>query len=399
MYYGVIFLLLSLIAVYCFYIPSTKNYTIFKALAFLLLFLTSGLRYETAVDWVNYKRFFENVDYIYNIFNYGFTGFFIKYPNEPLFTLLNSLVRTFTDNVQVLFFFISLITTTLLFKSLHYFTERKYFFFSVMLYYVLIFFILDMSGIRQCIALNIIFYAFKPLSESKLIRYCFLVILASMFHISAFIFIFGPLFRKKINISIIISLFIIGMIVFIVRIQWMVSFIQSLYPLFSNSDIYLKILAYTTSESIVSKARPIFIMLFVNSILYLFYLVGRKKYIDKGSISTIFDNLFTMYILTTLFLWEISDFGVRIGLYFTLGLIISLPFINEFFKKTSRFFIVCFIIFYCFINARPYILENRSVISYNPYQNYLIYEIFNIESTGPHRLNVYLNDIKEKQKK
>ena len=100
-----------------------------------------------------------------------------------------------------------------------------------------------------------------------------------------------------------------------------------------------------------------------------------------------------MYILTTLFLWEISDFGVRFGLYFTIGLIICLPYINDFFKKTSRVFIVCFIIFYSFINIRPYILEHRSVITYNPYQNYAIYKIFGLKSTGIHRRDIYLDDV------
>ena len=397
MYYGVIFFVLTLIAIYCFYIPSTKYYKIFKDIAFLLLFLTSGLRYETAVDWVNYKRFFENVDPIYSIFDNGLTGFFNEYNTEPFFTLLNSLVRTFTDDVQVLFFIISLITTTLLFKSIQFFSERKYFFFSVMLYYVLIFFILDMSGIRQCIALNVIFYAVKPLSDNKLIKYYFLVILASFFHFSAFIFIFGPLFRKKINISIIISIFILGMLVFLLRIDWMVNFIQYLHPIFSNNDIYQEILIYTTDERIVNQARPIFIMLFVNSFLYLFYLMGRKKFIEKGSVSTILDNLFTLYILTTLFLWEISDFGVRFGLFFAVGLIICLPYLNEFFKETSRFFIVCFIILYCFVNARPYILENRSVITYNPYQNYVIYELFDLKSTGPQRREIYIQELESKE--
>lgn len=393
MYYGVIFFLLSVISIYCFYNPSTRYFNKFKTFAFLILFFTSGLRYETAVDWVNYKFFFENVDYIYNIFDQGFVSFFVKYPKEPLFTILNSIVRTFTDNVQVLFFLISLFTTTLLFKSVQNYTKKEYFLFSILLYYVLIFFILDMSGIRQCIALNILFYSFKFLSDNRLKRYLLFVLLASMFHYSAIIFILGMFLRKKIKLSILITLFVFGMIIFLFRIRWMVFSVESLFSLLSDNYIYLRLWSYTVSEGVVSEERPIFIMLFINSFLYFFYLIGRRKYLDKDLDNVIFINLFSLFILSTLFFWEIAEFGVRSGLYFSIGLIISLPLMIEFFTKNSKFFIVSFILLYCFVNIRPYVLEHRSVISYNPYQNYLIYELFEIKSTGTERRDTYVREL------
>jgi len=393
MYYGLIFVLLSLISVYCFYNPTTIYFKNFKVFAFFLLFITSGLRFETAVDWVNYKLYFKNVDYIHDIFNQGFLDFFIKHPKEPLFTILNSLVKAFTNNVQVLFFLISLFTTTLLFKSINNYTQKKYFLFSILLYYVLIFFILDMSGIRQCIALNILFYSFKFLNEKRLKRFLFFVFLASMFHYSAIVFVFGVFLRKKVNLSIITTLFLVGMGVFLFRIRWMVFSIQSLFSLFSDNNLYLRLWKYTVSESIVSKERPIFIMLFVNSIIYLFYLIGKRKYLNRNDDNFIFINLYSLFILSTLFLWEISDFGVRFGLYFSMGLIISLPYILDFFNNISKSFIVSFILLYCFINIRPYVLEDRSVITYNPYQNYLIYELFDIKSTGSERREIYISDL------
>ena len=173
----------------------------------------------------------------------------------------------------------------------------------------------------------------------------------------------------------------------------MVYSIDSFFSLFSDNYFYLRLWNYTVSESVVSKERPIFIMLFVNSFLYLFYLILRRKFVNNSVVSIIFLNLYTMFILTTLFLWEISDFGVRFGLYFSMGLVISLPYILEFFNKMSKSFIVSFIVLYCFINARQYIFEDRSVISYNPYQNYIIYESFDIKSTGADRRDIYINEL------
>jgi transmembrane protein EpsG len=395
MYYGVIFIALSFMAIYTFYKPSTIHYKNFKWIAFMLLFLTSGLRYETAVDWVNYQKNFESTIGIFDIFNGGFSFLNIINSGEPAFALLNSLIRAFTDNVQVLFFVISLISTTILFKSIEYFTERKYFFTSVFLYYVLIFWILDMSGIRQSIALSILFYAFKPLSENKLSRYLFLVFMAGMFHFSALIFIFGIFLTKKINRSVILTLFTIGMIFFVFRIRWMVPSIDSLYTLFSDNYLYLRMWNYTIMDSVVGKERPIFIMLFVNSFLYLFYFWGREKYTENGIRSTVFFNLYTLFMLVTFFFWEISDFGVRFGLYFSIGLIICLPYILQYFKKPLNIFVVSLIVFYGFINIRPIILEYRSVISYNPYQNYIIYSVFDLKSTGEGRRDIYINELEE----
>ena len=239
-----------------------------------------------------------------------------------------------------------------------------------------------MSGIRQAIALNILLFAFKPLTEDKLWKYFLLVIIATMFHFSALVFMFGLFLRTKINTIIIVNLVIIGLVVFVFRIKWMVNSIESLFSLFSDNYVYMRLFTYTTGESIVSKERPIFFMLFVNVFLYLFYLYGRERYLKKDDVNNVFFNLYTLFILSTLFLWEISDFGVRFGLYFSLGIIICLPYILEFFKKDSKFIVICFIILYSFNNARTFFLEDRTVISYNPYQNYILYELFDLKRTG-----------------
>ena len=395
MYYGVIFMALSFMAVHTFYSPSTRHYKILKWVAFLLLFLTSGLRYETAVDWVNYQKKFQDSTNIFDFFNGGYSFLSIFNSGEPAFALLNSLIRTFTDNVQVLFFISSLISTTILFKSIEHFTERKYFFLSVFLYYVLIFWVLDMSGIRQAIALSILFFSLKPLSENNLSRYLFLVFIAGMFHFSALLFILGIFLTKKVNKYIILTLFTIGMIVFLFRIRWMVSSLESLSSLFIDNYLYLRVWNYAVMDAAFAKERPIFLMLFVNSFIFLFYFWGREKYTIKDIRSTIFFNLYTLFMLVTFFFWEISDFGVRFGFYFSIGLIICLPYILQYFKKPLNISVVSLILFYGFINMRPIILEHRSVISYNPYQNYIIYSAFDIKSTGEERRDIYISELEE----
>lgn len=399
MYYGIIFFLLSLIAVYSFYIPSTKYFKIFKAIAFLLLLLTSGLRYETAVDWVNYKRFFEDVNPIFTIFENGLTGFFNEYHTEPLYTLLNSFIRTFTDDIQVLFFVISLITTTLLFKSIQFFSERKYFFFSIMLYYVLIFFVLDMSGIRQCISLNIVLYAFRYLIERKNIRFLLIVVFASLFHFSALIFLFAPLLLgKKIRLSSLLIIMSLGIIIFVFRIRWLTYSIQTIESLYPDNIVVSKIYAYTISNAIYTKEVKIYIMLLINIFLGIVILYGRDRYWKNNVTNSIFFNLLVAYFFFIFVFWEISAIGFRFGLYFILGLIYFLPKIVDFFSKNSRILVLSFIIMYSFMHIRVYILEDKSVITYNPYQNYLIHKIFKIESTGLERRDIYIQDVRKLEK-
>lgn len=100
-------------------------------------------------------------------------------------------------------------------------------------------------------------------------------------------------------------------------------------------------------------------------------------------------------MLATMFLWEIADFGIRFGLYFSIGILYCLPQIILFFNKISKPIIITFVLFYSFVNARQFIMEDRSVIPYNPYQNYLIYEFFDLKSTGPERLTIYFNELNQ----
>jgi hypothetical protein len=90
MYYGILFLLLCIFSIYGYYSPEGKYFKSIKLLAFTILVTTSGLRYQTAVDWLNYQIYFEQIEPISRIFNKGILEFFIAYPKEPLFTILNS---------------------------------------------------------------------------------------------------------------------------------------------------------------------------------------------------------------------------------------------------------------------------------------------------------------------
>lgn len=394
MYYGIIYIIILLFAVYTFNYPKTKYFEKMKIVIFIILVFTSGLRFETAVDFYAYVRKFESMETINNLFNYNLSGFFIAYPGEVGFTILNSLVKSLVDNVQVLFFIISLFTTTLLFKSLSLYIPRKTFFLSLLLYYVFIFFILDMSGIRQGIALNIVFYAISKLEKSDVLKFMICVFIASLFHISAALFLLAPIFLNiNPNKKMLLAFIIIGLVVFIFRIRWINPVIDAIYSIFSENYFVARLYNYTTSTAVYAKERPIFIMLFVNLLLYLFSLRVKDKYLVDNRMNNIFFNMFSLFMLSTLFLWEISDFGVRFGLYFSLGLVYCLPQMTSFFTEKSRPFVLIFLLLYAFIHIRVYVIEDRSVITYNPYQNYLIHEVFDLKSTGPERLAIYLDEL------
>lgn len=396
MYYGIIFAILVMFGLYTFHYPNTKYFRIMKCIAFFVLLFTAGFRYETAVDFYSYRLKFENTESISNILKNDITQFFFKYPSEPGYTLLNAIVRTFTNNVQVLFFLISLFTTSLLFLSLSKYCSKKLFFFSLLLYYVLIFFILDMSGVRQCLALNIILFSIQYLIENHNKKFIINVILASIFHFSALIFLFAPLFlKKKISKKILLPILILGLAVFLLRIRWLKSLIDIIVLLLPDNIIVTRIYSYTTKTAIYAQERPIFIMFFVNLFLYLFFLFRKDFYLEHNIKNIVFFNLYTLFMLATMFLWEIADFGIRFGLYFSIGILYCLPQIILFFNKISKPIIITFVLFYSFVNARQFIMEDRSVIPYNPYQNYLIYEFFDLKSTGPERLTIYFNELNQ----
>lgn len=267
-------------------------YYIYMGLSFAILFFTYGFRDFSAIDDGAYGRIFESVSEI------GWINQFLNTTMEPGYLMLNYIVSMFTHD----YLYMQLITSFIpLF--LFYYGFKKYrnmisiptavFFLCTMLYFQMI----SVALIRMFIGISIIFVAFYYIPKRKPIKYMSLVILASIFHYSAFFLIFLTYFAinkkslsKKATRTYLL-LFIMTPFIFIIISKFIVPLLGSRYS------------HYGSIESI-----EIGFSTFTTLPLILFLLLFYRKFHSNNQLY--FKLFLTIYALSII----ISLFGGMVGL-------------------------------------------------------------------------------------
>jgi hypothetical protein len=337
------------------------------------------------VDWPGYTLFFENslspIEAVHSYF-LGNIEFELGY------TLLNAFVGLFTDNVQWLFLLVSFFTSLLLFNSLPKYSKNL--FLSLLVYFSIVYFVLDMSGIRQCIALNIFLYSIQFIISGKFVRYFMLIIVAALFHTTALILIpFYFILKVNFKSYILLSVSLAGVLISLLKISWISIVLEKIIGAFFVAAITGKLYGYGNREDV----RSFGFGFILNIVILLFFVFKRKSFNDQ-MVFNVFLNMYVVGLFFYYFTWELTEMSSRLRLYFVVSNLALFPFIVELYKPMFKkyavvMFTVCFSFFYC----RPYILGMREVISYVPYQNYLVYSVFYLESTGEERLRIFSNEV------
>jgi hypothetical protein len=176
---------------------------------------------------------------------------------------------------------------------------------SVFIYITLGFFAFSFSGLRQAIAISIVFYSFKYIQERSLIKFLLCVILAISFHTSAIIFIFAyPLYQlrlKPIQLCFVVITFILT---FLLR-----------------NIIYLPI--YTLYKGVEGHIQNTgaYTMLFVMiGVLVLSYLFGPKYSVGFNA----YKNYMIVAIFIQIFASQ-STIAMRAGYYYYIFITLLIP--------------------------------------------------------------------------
>ena len=159
----------------------------FPLIVIFILLVTAGFRYETGVDWKVYASMFSTTPPINEITNAVGRELIFSSPDYG-YCLLISIVKYFGGSIQTVFFIVSLITYIFLYKALTFFSSGKTT--SLLIYFSLLFFILDMSGLRQSLALSIFFYSIQYIYNGRFSKFMLFIMLAASFHWSAYLLIF-----------------------------------------------------------------------------------------------------------------------------------------------------------------------------------------------------------------
>lgn len=394
MIYLIIFILLAVFSWFEIkHIFTNKQWIYAQNFLIILLFLIAGLRYETGVDWAGYQYYYDKIAPFDEAFNSdNFKGVFLTL--DLGYALFNSIVKMFGGGIQVIFFIVSAVSFRLLLLNLRFYT--KYVITGLLVYYCFYFFVLDMSGLRQGIAVQLVLYALQYLLNGKSKKnFIWYVVLAGSIHWSAFILLllyFLPKY-KTIKYSSIIIFSCLFLFIFNIKIvELLIPNIQMLLKW--NTLLIGKLDAYTSHKTF-SKAReidPLTLFAIVRIlIIYGLFVLYKSKLESFKYINFVF-NLFLLEIICYFGLYELNEISERLRYYFMFSEIILLSMIfsvlrHYFFKDMMYLFVV----FIAMFNSAPFILEFPSTVAYHPYQNYIIYKVLNKKSTGEQRLQQHID--------
>lgn len=207
--------------------------TILIVLVIILFSMVSGFRaYNIGTDTPNY---------VTHIMNYQMNSNYVRYATEPGLRILSILSGYLYKGPTFVLVTVSFLINTLIVIRLWSFKSKLSFSYAIFIYSLLYYF-LTYSGIRQMLAVSIVFWASKYMIEKRYVKYVLYVVVASLFHNSAVIALGIPLldailskktYRKD------------KLLIFVILIPLMIIF--SLVFIESQFGLFSRYIGYTTN--------------------------------------------------------------------------------------------------------------------------------------------------------
>lgn len=382
MFYLIIFVILLVMSVLEISKVDKGSHRILIQLSWLILVVVAGTRYETGADWVGYIKYLDQVAPLGKFITTGQTGGNVGF--EFGYFLFCALLKQLGLGFQWLIFFVTLFNVSLITKALKNYTH--YVVWGLFVYYSLLYITVEFSLIRQAIAASICFYSYKFIEERKLGKFLLLVIIASSFHRSAIIML--PLYfvlQIRFSNTVLIVVTLVGCLVMLLRIPWITSSLMFVGG-FLGDDFLHKIIFYT-QNSVFSISREVGLGFFLNIALLFMFLLNRK-FIDDKKYGNLFLNLYVVNLIVYYYVYEFMEISVRLGLYFMYSLIVLFPVLLECCSVYYNRLVWGAVLFlYCAACNIKIYTNHPTTIVYNPYQNYIVYQILDKRSVGKKRLD------------
>lgn len=307
------------------------------ALFFFFVFMTIliALRHESiGKDARNYIYYFER-------FSKLSWNQLVNEPIELGFTYFNKIISLFTKEPQVFLAVTSIVIAAMIYptyKRLCVDTSL-----TIVLYVTMSTFVVSFSGIRQMLAIGIGFLAYECTRKKKLILFILCVILAVLFHTSAFMLVFMyPLYHAKITK------------------KWLLAVIPALVLVFLfNKQIFSTLgllLAHFTKYDASITQTGAFTMLILFSVFAVFtFLIPKEGTLDAEIIGL--RNFLLLSVALQMFA-PLHTIAMRMNYYYIIFIPLLLPKIIEArsmrweqIAKASRHVMVVFFLVYFFFNA------------------------------------------------
>lgn len=325
------YIILVIASSWSIFIKHGKSYSklLFCFLTFLLI-LHDGLRWEVGTDWFAYYDFYKSCISSESDFEIGYVW-------------LNKLVYTLTGGDYTIFLFLLACFVYLSFQHLF----KNYSVYPILSLLILYSSILPYLGMnRQIIAICICLFSVKFILERKFLPWLILILLATLFHLSAIMFIVTYFLDKKLSGKTIVIISILSLIVAL-------SGIVNLLPLdfFNNfgSHIADRGEAYMNMEqNYVSSTLNTLLGIIKRGIWIVLLLIYRDRFKDYKYYNLFFNIIFAGFIMYMIFSGTVLQFIVGRGLlFFSLFETVMIPFIIKSSDRLSRLLIFIFIIGLC----------------------------------------------------
>lgn len=304
-YYFYLIFVLSLIAL----LGSLKRnslksnfYVVFFSILTLILF--QSLRKSTiGIDVVTYLNFFERLS-TENIENFQDE----YYSLEVGYLYFNKFIGLLTSDNQL---FLGVISAAI-FLPIGYviYKNSVNVYLSIIALVTLGIFNFSFSGLRQSIAIGLVFLSYEFIKKRKLLWFILIVLLASSFHKSALVFLAAyPLYSLKIKKKHFLIVLVLIAVIFSLKSFLLRFFISTAFEKYDNSELLVETGAYTM----------FFVMLFIYSL---------SVFIKNQAVSSEKFDSFSNYMLVAVIIQiaaSESQIAMRAGYYYYIFVILLLP--------------------------------------------------------------------------
>jgi len=348
------------------------NFTVWAL--FILFF---GCRGFIGWDWHSYYPFFKELKPLYQF------DFNTKSIYDKGFVIYASIIKSFTNDYRLFIFISTLIDGILLHFAFKKHLPKNLYAFAFIMFIAMEGIILEANLMRNIKGILLFLLSIQYIEKRNILKFIILNLIGICFHWSSIIFL--PLYffiHKKIDLKIIIYIFIVGNIIYLSQLEYITPFLKIFSKYFGvtaseKTDWYFKSAFFTKQYGItlgyLEKISTSFlIMLYYN------------KLIEKSKVNIIFINCFLIFIIINFYFSEVSIIITRLGNLFVFSYWILWPQIIGLSTNVSKYILFIFISVY--LNLRvakttENILFKYDNVLFDKCQNFKEREkIFNVNS-------------------
>ena len=340
-----------------------KLYIYLLVISFTLVFILGGLRFEVGADWEPYNLLFEETTSWSAV---------ITSRVEMLFSMFILIFKFFSNSYSV--FILLLFSLSFGLKSISIKRYSPDIHLSLCVYLFTVFLIYDINGLRQGLAIGILFQSIPFILNRRFLGFLILIAIATLCHISAVIFLpFYFLANLKFsNRNLLIALIpLVGMAFEVGRLLESSIIFQNLLTAdrFLHYSVYLSAQYQNADDSLLSIALLQRLFVFIMFLQY----YDRIKVDDKLKL-LLRNGYFISLIIFIVFSFS-SEFSARLGFYYkSLEMLIIPMIVSGPARRAERLVLTLLFIAFCFAGTfRLLSLPDGHLL---PYQNVITNLLF-----------------------